>query len=205
MAAYENALAVGEVATVDAIVAAAFNLEAEIEASSALIRRYLQAEAGRALSAMQYQYGIGADVTIDADFIRELLQSQESRFARDVSDTTVRGIRDQIAEGIANGEAHYQLRDRVLGFYGKEKEWRAGLAAQYESGVAYEGIRAALAARQGMNLHSWHHMGDEKVCDICRGNSTVGWLPIGQAFPSGHLHPLAHPGGCRCWCEYSTE
>lgn len=202
MAAYEADIAAGAPGDIDAIVAAAFNLEAELQMAADAIRPFLDAEAGRALMAMQDQYGIAQDITVDTDFIRELLQAQESRFASDISATSVRGIRDQIAEGVANGEGYYQLRDRVLGYYERQSQWRAGLAAQYESGTTYEAIRDALARNQGFTRHRWVDMGDEKVCDICRGNTAAGWLPIDQAFPSGHRFPCAHPGGCRCWCEY---
>ena len=201
MAAYEQDILSGSPGDIDAIVAAAFNLEAELELAQTTIRPFLNAEAGRALVSMQDQYGIARDITIDTDFIRELLQAQESRFASDVSATSVRGIRDQIAEGIANGEAHYQLRDRILGYYERQAQWRAEIAAQYESGTAYEAVRDALATNQGHTEHRWITMGDAAVCDDCRANAAAGWIPIDQAFPSGHQFPLAHPN-CRCWCEY---
>lgn len=201
MAAYEQGILAGAPGDIDAIVAAAFNLEVELEMARSTIQPFLRAEAGRALTAMQDQYGIARDLTVDADFIRGLLQAQESRFASDISATSIRGIRDQIAEGIANGEGHYQLRSRVLGYYERQAEWRAGLAAQYESGTAYEAVRDALAVNQGFTRHRWIDSGDADVCDICRGNTAAGWLPVDQAFPSGHRFPLAHPN-CRCWNEY---
>ena len=201
MAAYEQDILAGAAGDIDAIVAAAFDLETEMQMAQDAIRPFLNAEAGRALGAMQDQYGIARDITIDTDFIRELLQAQESRFASDVSATSVRAIRDQIAEGIANGEPHYQLRDRILSYYERQAQWRAEIAAQYESGTAYEAVRDALATNQGHTEHRWITMGDAAVCDDCRANAAAGWIPIDQAFPSGHQFPLAHPN-CRCWCEY---
>jgi len=49
----------------------------------------------------------------------------------------------------------------------------------------------------------WLSVGDKSVgnkpaaCGICLANDNVGWIPIDDAFPSGHMHPLAHTG-CRC-------
>ena len=204
MAAYEQDILAGAAADIDAIVAAAFDLETEMQMAQDAIRPFLNAEAGRALGAMQDQYGIARDITIDTDFIRELLQAQESRFASDVSATSVRGIRDQIAEGIAAGESHYQLRDRVLGYYQRQHNWRADIAAQYETGTAYESIRDALARQQGMTHKRWETMRDPKVEAICLHNEAAGTIPIDQAFPSGDQRPLAHPL-CRCWLTYSME
>ncbi|MFH0916998.1 MAG: phage minor head protein [bacterium] len=204
LAAFEAALGAGEVVSADAIAAAAFNLEVEIAALERTIRPYLAHSAGRAITAMTRDYGIGADVTIDTEFIRDLLQAQESRFARDVTQTSVRGIRDQIAEGIANGEAYYQLRDRILSYYEGQAQWRAGLAAQFESGTAYESIREVLALRQGMSHKRWETMRDERVEVICQHNEAAGGIPIAEPFPSGDMRPLAHPL-CRCWCTYSAE
>ena len=147
----------------DALAAAAFNMEVEMAALQRTIRPFLNTTAGRAITSMTRDYGIGADVTIDTDFIRELLQAQESRFAADVSATSVRGIRDQIAEGIARGEGHYQLRERVLAYYERQSEWRAGIAAEYEAGTAFEAVREALAMRPGMTHKAWKNMMDNRV------------------------------------------
>ncbi len=49
----------------------------------------------------------------------------------------------------------------------------------------------------------WSSVGDKSVgnkpaaCDICLSNDKIGWIPIDDIFPSGHMHPLAHDG-CRC-------
>lgn len=188
----------------DRIVAEAYDMERQIAALETTIRPFLRSTASRAISAMNQDYEIGLDVTIDADFIRQLLQAQESRFAKDVSATSVRGIRDALAEGIANGEGHYQLRDRILQYYDKQAAWRAGIAAQYETGMAYEGIRGVLAARQGMSHKRWETMRDPKVEQVCLDNEAAGTIPINQAFPSGHDRPLAHPL-CRCWLSYTAE
>jgi hypothetical protein len=204
LAALEASAEMGAVIDADALAAAAFNMEVEISELTTAIRPYLNTSAGRAITAMTRDYGIGTDITVDTDFIRDLLQAQESRFAADVSATSVRGIRDQIAEGIARGEGHYQIRDRVLSYYERQTEWRAGLAAQYETGTAYESIREALALRQGMTHKRWQTMKDDRVEKRCFANEMAGAVPLAEPFPSGDMRPLAHPR-CRCWCTYSVE
>ncbi len=44
---------------------------------------------------------------------------------------------------------------------------------------------------------SWEHRLHPGLCDICRKNSEAGWIPLHEAFPSGHQTPPAHDG-CRC-------
>lgn len=189
--------------TADEIARAAFNLEVELEAFANGIRPYLLRAGGRGIDAMYAQYGIDG-VTIDSDFIRTILQSQESRFAQDMADTSIRGIRDEIARGIAAGEGHYQLRDRVLGFYERQNHWRANLAAQYETGTAFEAVREALALRQGMTHKRWETMRDDKVETRCLANESAGWVSADAVFPGGVTRPLQHPL-CRCWLSWSVE
>jgi len=35
------------------------------------------------------------------------------------------------------------------------------------------------------------------ACPDCEDDALAGTVPSGQAFPTGHAHPPAHPG-CRC-------
>lgn len=44
---------------------------------------------------------------------------------------------------------------------------------------------------------SWSAVDDGKDCESCKKNEQAGWIPLNQAFPSGHQIPLAH-AGCRC-------
>ena len=82
---------------------------------------------------------------------------------------------------------------------------RAHLIAVTESGNAYEAgnFEAAMQLQErGMAMEKhWVNVGDDKVSDGCLENSAVGWIPLEQAFPSGHLHPLRFPG-CRCHAQY---
>ena len=53
---------------------------------------------------------------------------------------------------------------------------------------------------QGMGLEVekfWSTVEDDKVSDGCRANTAVGWIPLDDPFPSGHMQPLRYPG-CRC-------
>ena len=78
---------------------------------------------------------------------------------------------------------------------------RAELIAVTEIGQAYidgQLDQAERLAARGARLEkSWLTVGDDRVSDGCRGNADQGWIPLAQAFSSGHTGPLRFPG-CRC-------
>jgi hypothetical protein len=49
----------------------------------------------------------------------------------------------------------------------------------------------------GVTGKEWVTAGDDRVCEICLGNQDAGVIPVGRAFPSGHMHL---PGCERCRC-----
>jgi hypothetical protein len=43
----------------------------------------------------------------------------------------------------------------------------------------------------------WDSIGDDHVCEKCKQNEKISWIPLNNPFPTGHQRPLAHDG-CRC-------
>jgi len=185
----------------DAAVTLLFDAQAEAAAFEEAIAPAVFRAAGRGLSAMQ-QVGIGLDLTPADDLVQELVRTQQVRFAADVTATTVKAIREQLAEGIANGETLWQLRERILGYYDRNRQWRAGIAAQAETGNAYVAAKVAVARRSGViEKKRWRTMGDARVEVACLLNEAAGAIPLEEPFPTGHHQPLAHPR-CRCDIEF---
>lgn len=56
--------------------------------------------------------------------------------------------------------------------------------------------------RAGASHKIWHVSTGVDNCPLCLGNVDAGEIEIERSFPSGHLHPLAHPW-CHCWLEYT--
>ena len=52
-------------------------------------------------------------------------------------------------------------------------------------------------------IKTWFTNNDDRVCDICRQNHMKVVLK-GEAFPSGHMRPSAHPR-CGCWVVTRTD
>lgn len=127
-----------------------------------------------------------------------------------VNDTTREVIKGIVAQGVDEGWSYDQtakaITDRFAEFAdGRPQEHidsRAHLVAVTEAGEAYEAgnhMAAEELAASGIEMeHFWLTVGDDKV-DVpdCLTNQEQGWIPLAQAFQSGHPHPLAHPA-CRC-------
>lgn len=77
------------------------------------------------------------------------------------------------------------------------REWKGQrverVAADHAHGAFWQ---AALAVTPHEQLH-WVVDDDGARCPDCDDNALAGSLPAGEKFPTGHVHPPAHPG-CRC-------
>lgn len=118
-------------------------------------------------------------------------------------------MRAVITAGLRDGQTYDQIaksiRERFAGFSTPKPQQhirsRAHLVAVTEAGDAYEqGNRAVVddLTAAGLQMEkSWLTVGDNRVSDGCADNEGAGWIPVDDAFPSGHQEPLRFPG-CRC-------
>jgi len=81
---------------------------------------------------------------------------------------------------------------------------RTELSNSYNFGQM-DSMRQAVAAAElpGEPEKSWM-AGGQNPCEICQGNEDAGDIALEAAFPSGHLHPTAHPQ-CECAVGYSAR
>lgn len=126
-----------------------------------------------------------------------------------IDETTLNLLRPLIEQAIAENWAYTKLakeirklfKDFGRAVHQRHLRDRAELIAVTEIGQAYidgQLDNAQRLARGGANLEkSWLTVGDDRVSAGCRGNAGAGWIPLAQAFPSGHGGPLRFPG-CRC-------
>lgn len=123
----------------------------------------------------------------------------------------VRPILTQAAnEGWGYGQTAARLRELWQGFAAPAAQAhirdRAELIAVTEVGQAYEeGQKVVIAGMQerGMAMEkAWLAVDDDHLeYPMCGDNEAQGWIPVEDAFQSGHDSPLAHPA-CRCSCLY---
>ena len=155
------------------------------------------------------------------DFLFDLKNPRAVRAIRDRAAAAVTEIdattRDEIArivtQGMEEGYNYQQVAREIAAKYdefgaGKPQAHirnRAELIAVTEAAEAYEtGNRLVIDEMTAVGLEmekSWSTVGDDRVSAGCRGNSQAGWIPVDQAFPSGHQHAPRFPG-CRCATLY---
>lgn len=123
--------------------------------------------------------------------------------------TTKEYIKTQVTHAMEEGWSYNRTAKAITDRYkefaiGKPQEHirsRAHLISVTETGNAYvEGQMQTGQWMKSMGLEvekRWQNVGDGKVSDGCLKNTAAKWIPLDQAFPSGHMGPLRFPG-CRC-------
>lgn len=129
-------------------------------------------------------------------------------------DSVTRGnIATIVTNGTAEGWSYNRVAREITSLYsemavGKPQQHidsRAHLIAVTEAGNGYEEGNLAVVRDLedgGLRMEKkWLTVGDDRVSDGCQANQAEGWIPVAQAFQSGHARPLRFPG-CRCTTEY---
>jgi hypothetical protein len=177
-------------------------------------------EAGAAELARQLEIDTGFDLTNPRAV--EYLEQHGAEHIAGINDTTKARIRTILQEGAAEGASYTEIANRIGEMFREfagpanvvsvlldnVKRSRAELVAITELGNAYEaGTRILIddLVAGGLEMEKqWLTVGDNKVSDGCRENQDAGWIPVADAFPSGHQQPVRFPG-CRCTCLYRRK
>ncbi len=106
-----------------------------------------------------------------------------------------RRIDERLHEAAAVGDDQITASDRVSSAYRELKAQRVGRLAEDWLAAAWAvGVHAATPRGE---LGTWASAPDQPCCTDCDDNGLAGAVAVGTPFPTGHLHPPAHPG-CRC-------
>ena len=126
-----------------------------------------------------------------------------------INDTTRKEIARIVSDGVKSGSSYNDIakaiKDKFKEFAvpmpQKHVSNRAVLVAVTELANAYcEGnaqVGNYLQDNGVKMMKAWQTLEDDRVSDGCKENERVGWIPINEEFPSGHMHPPRFPG-CRC-------
>jgi len=133
------------------------------------------------------------DFTLSNERAKKLIQTQASRFAKDVTETTKTDLLAALREGIDAGESSKELYDRAKQYYDASKDYRAENAARTETARAYSTANLEGYKEAGFAKHEW-----VKDTERHAENEDVGAIPIGDAFPSGSTMAGDE---CNCGCD----
>ena len=122
----------------------------------------------------------GAQTPIDST---DAVEHSSAGLARAV----VTMLRRQITEGAGDPG------DRVGAAF---REWRGERVERLAGDWATQAFASGVTTAIGSGSVRWV-VTSATGCSDCADNSLAGDLAAGEAFPTGHIHPPAHPG-CRC-------
>ena len=140
---------------------------------------------------------------------RTFLDGRAQRQLEFINGTTKRNLSAIIADGVRAAKSYTAIAKEIRAYYpetAKKLNYRhipdraTGIAV-YELGAAFEQGNYDIASEMqsaGLTMeHAWLTVGDERVRPEHVGNEAAGWLPLNQAFPTGHMMPPTD-GQCRC-------
>ena len=126
--------------------------------------------------------------------------------AHDLAESVIGPLRRRLAEGEGlDGAEESVVADHVGSAF---REWKGErierLAGDCVVAAFSAGTMAAVSGQKSAQLE-WVAVSDsgDAPCPDCEDNGLNGTLRPGEAFPTGHLHPPAHPG-CRCLLALSS-
>ena len=107
----------------------------------------------------------------------------------------LRQIRGQLVRALDDGGDEYELGDRIRSCYREWKTQRIAETARHYVMVAFS--RGVAEAAGEDTSFRWLMDDGGQPCPDCDDNQLGGAVRKGESFPTGDLHPPAHPG-CRC-------
>lgn len=118
--------------------------------------------------------------------------------AQSYSDTTLKLLNAQLAEGIANGESLPALTERIAQVFSLSEQYRAERVARTTVfGVANSAAREAYKQSGVVKTVVWHTAEDELVCPECEPYDGKE-IDVDATFGGGLEDPPLHPN-CRCF------
>lgn len=118
--------------------------------------------------------------------------------AREIAEPLRKRLEEALADAPPNGDGDRdgsELSELISSVY---RQWRAQdlePLVRHHAAVAF-GVGAYAASRDDDAGLRWV-VDDEAPCPDCDDNALAGTVAKGQPYPTGQLHPPAHPG-CRC-------
>lgn len=146
-------------------------------------------EPGHPEAARKILSADGADVRLAA-----LLDADGMSIGR-IAEGRLDEVAAVLADGLERGASADEIATALRGVL-DDPHW-AYMTAVTETNRAMSAATLDEYEQSGVDGKGWLTAFDQRVCPICGGNEDAGPIPLGEAFPSGHQRPPAHPR-CRC-------
>lgn len=139
---------------------------------------------------------VAAGVAFAGNTSRRAIRPSVSDIAEELAAELIAPLRDRLARGFSASDGDTdEISERVRACFREWKTQRVDGATSHAVLAAFNrGLYEAVAARA--KIHWIVDDGDTASPD-CEDNALAGNLVKGEAFPTGHLTPPAHPT-CRC-------
>lgn len=120
-----------------------------------------------------------------------------------ISETMKKDAQRLVADAIVEGWSPDKLASALREKFTDMKAWKAEQIARTELHKAMSFAAYQTAQDMGIPLEKkWRHAEDDRVCESCKKNARVGYIPLSDAFPTGAMSPQdEHPNG-RCVLEF---
>lgn len=176
----------------------------EEEAIAALVLATMLATSRDAINSTLARTGIGGRFQPD-DAYRRRLARDAAKVARRIERTSRQRIGAILARGGDADELARTVRKEFRNWATRNQRGyfsRSQAIGRTEVTTAWNRAMHETLARNGWATRRWLTQGDDRVDaggigGPCVENEAAGAVPLGQAFPSGHLFPPSHPA-CRC-------
>lgn len=130
--------------------------------------------------------------------IKNIFSERISFVSKTVDRTTINWVAGEISKGIEAGLSIEEIARDIRSKAEKVAIDRSAVIAETELVNAFSLVELETFKKNQIGEVKWVTSMDERVCPICMGNETQGYVPIDTAFSSRAKHPPAHIG-CRCY------
>lgn len=140
----------------------------------------------------------------DGDETKKIINDRYEFFTKQIDNTTIAWIARNIELGIEQDMSSDEISEMISENMEETIDRRSDIIAEAEL-VAMIGLLTLLTFKKnGVEMVRWVVTPDEITCEICLGNEADGWIPLGEAFSSGHTTTPSHLR-CRCFLEPKTK
>jgi HK97 family phage portal protein len=160
---------------------------------------------------------LGVNMVLPIPKLKEAVEQAALAFAKSTMETTSKAVdeaiaktRDELGQGLGEGEGHNQLIGRIKSIFEGMQTERAEAIAWTESSRARHTGELIAAKETGLNVEKKWLAGSPNVCDHCKAFNGQT-RPLDQPFavvgegPYGTIDcPPAHPR-CFCTLQYVTD